>query len=516
MFSAYVLEASVYFPESLLYEKKDLPYLQSFLARDSENLSYRIYQSSHEDKAIICLHGSGSHGEYLDDLASYLSREIGHVIVPNLRGHFGSGKIAGDCAYIGQLEDDVIDLMQELHLEGKKIYLVGHSSGGGLAIRLAGSPYNKYFSGYILLAPAIPTAPTMRKANEWADVSTLKIISLSILNGFGVNKFNHTPVISFHMPNEFQNGTETLSYTFNLNTSYHPRIPYDKDINALGDRYACFVGEEDELMEPLEYKNIIDAARIEIISTEKHLSIVLNQAVMGKIAVAIHDIDNAYKTIADPAVTVIPIIECGEPLIDLRDQNIIAFGPPPERPDNVCYTKMRKTVYDKLCEAQAMLPKGIRFCLYEGWRSLKLQGELFETMYANNQKSYPQMSPDELFIETTKLISPILLPDGIPNIPPHSTGAAIDVYLIDSHGKLLDMGMPLNQWSFDTGALLSQTYSAYISEEARKNRAIMMKVLSDVGFTNYPHEYWHWSYGDRYWAYQTKATHAIYNSVSHD
>ncbi len=298
IFSGYALEASMYFPEPMLSKKEDLPDLQTFLARDSESLSYRVYSSSYKDKAIICLHGSGSHGEYLHDLAQYLSKEVGEVVVPNLRGHFGSGKIAGDCAYIGQLEDDIIDLIQELHLQSKKIYLLGHSSGGGLAIRLAGSPYNKCIAGYILFAPAIPTASTMKKTAEWADVSTLKIISLSILNSFGVEKFNHTPVISFHMPKEFQNGTETLSYTFNLNTSYHPRIPYDKDIKALGDRYVCFVGEEDELMVPLEYKNIMAALRVEIIPNEKHLSLVLNQSVMKKVAEAIRDIDNAYKTIA--------------------------------------------------------------------------------------------------------------------------------------------------------------------------------------------------------------------------
>ena len=281
----------MYFPEFLLHAKVDLPALSTFLTRDGEELSYRLYNGIQSDKVIICLHGSGSHGEYLHDLAKILSKEAGQVIVPNLRGHFGSGKTRGDCAYIGQLEDDVMDLLQELHLQGKKIYLLGHSSGGGLAIRLAGSQYSKSFYGYVLLAPAIPTAPTMKKKSSWAEVSMLKIVSLSILNGFGIRRFNHSNVISFHIPSEFRNGTETLSYTFNLNTSYHPRIPYQKDIDGLGDRYVCFIGEEDELMEPIEYKNIMDAARIEIIPKEKHLSIVLNQAVIQKIAEAIQDID---------------------------------------------------------------------------------------------------------------------------------------------------------------------------------------------------------------------------------
>ncbi len=275
------LEASLYFPKSLQQEKHDLPPLRAFEARDQESLSYRLYEGSgNPDKVVVCLHGSGSHGEYLHDLAKYLSKEAGACLVPNLRGHFGSGKTRGDCSYIGQLEDDLIDLIQELNLQDKKIYLVGHSSGGGLAIRLAGGEYSDRFAGYVLLAPAIPTAPTMKKESDWADPSLVKIISLSLLNGFGITRFNHTQVIHFHMPDEFHNGTETLSYTFNLNTSYHPRVPYQKDIEGLGDRYICIVGQEDELMEPHEYQTIMEQERITILPNEKHLPLVNNQTAM--------------------------------------------------------------------------------------------------------------------------------------------------------------------------------------------------------------------------------------------
>jgi D-alanyl-D-alanine dipeptidase len=33
-------------------------------------------------------------------------------------------------------------------------------------------------------------------------------------------------------------------------------------------------------------------------------------------------------------------------------------------------------------------------------------------------------------------------------------------------------------------------------------------------FVNYPMEWWHFSYGDRYWAYHKKALQAIYGPVS--
>ncbi|MBX9743420.1 MAG: hypothetical protein K2W99_07795 [Chthoniobacterales bacterium] len=38
-----------------------------------------------------------------------------------------------------------------------------------------------------------------------------------------------------------------------------------------------------------------------------------------------------------------------------------------------------------------------------------------------------------------------------------------------------------------------------ISEEAKKYRIIMSRVLTQAGFANLTTEYWHWSYGNRYW-----------------
>jgi hypothetical protein len=35
-----------------------------------------------------------------------------------------------------------------------------------------------------------------------------------------------------------------------------------------------------------------------------------------------------------------------------------------------------------------------------------------------------------------------------------------------------------------------------------------------VGFVNYPTEWWHWSYGDRYWALATGAPAACYGPVN--
>ena len=266
----------------------NIPAMETFAARDGQNLSYRFYDSVCKDKVFILLHGSSGEGEYLDPLAKHLSAKSGQVYVPNIRGHYKSGNTRGDCSYVGQLEDDISDLIHHFSLKQKDIYLVGHSSGGGLAIRFGAGPYGKLMKGCVLLAPAIPTAPTMRQgdAGGWAKVSLWKIIVLSILNGFGITWFNHVDVISFNRPVQYCNGTETLSYSFNLNSSYHPRLPYDKDISSLKGRALTVIGSMDESMDPAYYPQVMQdptSASIKIIPGIRHLEITQNQNVFNTI-----------------------------------------------------------------------------------------------------------------------------------------------------------------------------------------------------------------------------------------
>ena len=221
--------------------------------------------------------------------------------------------------------------------------------------------------------------------------------------------------------------------------------------------------------------------------------------------------DTSIVLIADPRVLAIPIIENNEKFFDLRDQSDILIGPSPEIPNNTDYTFVREAVYKKLREANKMLPRGLHFCLYEGYRSLALQKKLFDHRYAINKKLHPTWKHADLFNKTTQLVSPIINLDNSQNIPPHSTGGAIDVYLVDDNGKAVDMGIHPGDWMDDDG-VLSETNSQAISETAKKNREIMGQVLQAQGFVNYPTEYWHWSYGDRYWAYVKKAPHAIYST----
>jgi len=235
--------------DELAIDYSKMPEHKSYICRDETILNYHHY-SAKSEKVLIMIHGSGWHDQYFYTLATYLSSEnITNVYTPNLRGHGKNPKRRGDINYINQIEDDLADfikMIKEKH-PNSTIILGGHSSGGGLAIRFAGSKYNDMIDGYILLSPFLKyNAPTMRsKSGGWAFARMPRIIGLSMLNNIKVTFLNKLNVIDFNMPVEYRDGTETLSYSHRLNTGFAPRN-YKKDISNMDQKLLVVVGTSDE------------------------------------------------------------------------------------------------------------------------------------------------------------------------------------------------------------------------------------------------------------------------------
>jgi D-alanyl-D-alanine dipeptidase len=96
-------------------------------------------------------------------------------------------------------------------------------------------------------------------------------------------------------------------------------------------------------------------------------------------------------------------------------------------------------------------------------------------------------------------------------VAPHVAGAAVDVTLVDASGAELWMGTEIDATPEDSdGACF---FAAPVDSVARRNRTLLADALSGAGLVNYPTEWWHWSYGDRYWALLTGADHALYGPV---
>jgi D-alanyl-D-alanine dipeptidase len=88
----------------------------------------------------------------------------------------------------------------------------------------------------------------------------------------------------------------------------------------------------------------------------------------------------------------------------------------------------------------------------------------------------------------------------------------VDLTLADESGKEIDIGTRLNADPEESNNACF-TLAANISDSARANRQLLINTMSKSGFVNYPTEWWHWSYGDRYWAYHTNNPFAFFDSV---
>jgi len=269
----------------------DLPNLQRYAAKDGEEPACRHYASS-SDRILIFIHGSSYHGGGYNALAQAIAQSgTAKVILPNLRGHYQSGRRRGDIDYIGQFEDDIADLIHHLRSQGLQgpITLGGHSSGGGLAIRFAGGAYAGLVSNYLLLSPIIPKSPAVRDgtAGGWSSLHMRRISGLLLLNAPGIHGFDGLSVIQFNKPPVFWDGTETLSYSWRLNASYHPRYRYDKDIQALAAKALVLVGADDEANDPAALRALFEShapgSPCSIVPDVNHFAIFSDPGVLERI-----------------------------------------------------------------------------------------------------------------------------------------------------------------------------------------------------------------------------------------
>lgn len=204
--------------------------------------------------------------------------------------------------------------------------------------------------------------------------------------------------------------------------------------------------------------------------------------------------------LSDPRVINIPVRDCGEPLAEIASAQGIALDPR-ERDEAGAYGRVRISVLERLCSASEMLPDGLSFLVIEGHRSSTEQARRFALRQDRLRRS-GIIDPAELHRLASAFVSPV-------EVAPHCAGAALDLTLVDADGVELDMGVAVN--GHRTGDEKYCPLNAPgLSPPARRNRDLLARAMGGAGFVNYPTEWWHWSYGDRYWALITKADHAIY------
>lgn len=278
----------------LKYQAHEMPPLESYPTRDGSRLGFRRYMSATPCALhLILLHGSAAHSAYLHAFAHYLSSaQIANVYTPDLRGHGPEPSRRGDIDFIEQLELDVVDLIDFIKQdkpEHAQFIIGGHSSGGGLALRVASGKHGHLIRQVILIAPYFGhnTAMVKKDAGGWAAVSSTKLGALSLLNGLGIRAFNGTKVLRFNLPSAYCNGCETLSYSYRLMKGLHP-ANYKESLMHTQAPVLVMVGTADESLTAAEFESSIllfkQDVKIAYFNQVTHLGIVLSESAMRETA----------------------------------------------------------------------------------------------------------------------------------------------------------------------------------------------------------------------------------------
>jgi len=258
--------------------------------RDGFELFSRIYKSESKD-VLILIHGSGSESRYLATLAnSIAANKMATVLTPDLRGHGENKGRRGDIDNIGELEDDIEDLIDysRKNLGAEKIILAGHSSGGGLVLRFIGNPKNTKVDKAIMLAPYLGyDAPTVKpNSGGWVTVALKRIIGLSMLNNIGITALNGLPVLFFNRPDAYDDKLQVPSYSFRMTINFTPD-DYKEDVKNINIPCLVLVGEQDESFYPEQFKVAFEPAEkfvtAEILKGTNHLGIVSDQETFERI-----------------------------------------------------------------------------------------------------------------------------------------------------------------------------------------------------------------------------------------
>ncbi|MGR6922744.1 M15 family metallopeptidase [[Actinomadura] parvosata] len=207
---------------------------------------------------------------------------------------------------------------------------------------------------------------------------------------------------------------------------------------------------------------------------------------------------NEVVLISDPRVTSIPVQESGEPLADVRGRLRVD---PRMADEQGAYAHLRAGVLQRLEHAESLLPDGYHLLIVEGYRPVATQRRIFDEYRA----TLTGLTPEESYVAASRYVSPV-------EVAPHTAGAAVDLTLCAPDGTEYDMGTEVNDNPEQSDGAC-YTAAPNISDDARAHRKLLAAALEPAGLVNYPTEWWHWSYGDRYWAMATRAPEALYGPV---
>jgi zinc D-Ala-D-Ala dipeptidase len=171
---------------------------------------------------------------------------------------------------------------------------------------------------------------------------------------------------------------------------------------------------------------------------------------------------------------------------------------------------LRTGIIERLRQAQRHLQlqrPGWRIQIFDAYRPLAVQQHMVDYSFAQECRARgldPAAIDGELAEQVWQAVYQFW---AVPNLdpampPPHSTGAAVDVTLVDSSGTPVEMGSAIDEMSERS---FPQHFAQAVDpreQEAHQLRSILFSAMESSGFWGHPKEWWHFSHGDQLWAWQ--------------
>jgi D-alanyl-D-alanine dipeptidase len=224
----------------------------------------------------------------------------------------------------------------------------------------------------------------------------------------------------------------------------------------------------------------------------------------------------------------VPIVECGEPIVPIPLTQFAIETPHPYVKVGAPYGDkspyyLRVGVLERLIQAQRLLEvqcPGWRIQIFDAYRPIAVQQYMVDYAFEQAAKerglSIDQLSATERQSLQAQVQQFWATPSYNPATPPpHSTGAAIDITLVDDQGSPINMGSPIDEMSNRSHPDFFATphhnrpksatgYLRYHKADRlllHKNRQQLKQVMLEAGFRQHPNEWWHFSFGDQLWAW---------------
>lgn len=216
----------------------------------------------------------------------------------------------------------------------------------------------------------------------------------------------------------------------------------------------------------------------------------------------------------------VPIQECGEPLVPLPAGVFALEEPHPYMKLGAPYGEqspyfLRTQVLERLIQAQTHLQTqqpGWKIQIFDAYRPIAVQQFMVDYTCADMARAQGFVWEDMTEAQQQELLTLVYqfwaLPSTDPRTPPpHSTGAAVDVSLVDQQGQPVDMGSTIDEVSershpnyFAVNPQPDRLSDDHV-RQFHTNRQQLKQVMVQAGFCQHPNEWWHFSFNDQLWVW---------------